>query len=237
MRNIVIFTFLVVFTFTGYSQNAAIDSLKTLIGQTKSDTARINLKNDLIVKTNEVNLDSAIVLGQEVVREAEKIGYKRGKAQALRNMSTAFLMKGDFNKARQNLEDAKAIASTLQDSSLLVKIYSNYGMMYGMQSQYDSSRFYYKKAIDLSLRTGNKKNLGNNYGNLAISYQMQSNYPKALLYQQKSLKIAEVQNNINLQAYTSLNMGITYQKMGDTLRSETMLLHAVELAKKKVLKM
>lgn len=232
MKNILIFMFIVVFTLAGYSQNSTIDSLKTLIGQTKSDIKRIDLRNRLVVEISQVNLDSATTLGEKVRVEARKLGYKVGEADALRNISSSLLMSGNFAEAKIKLKNAESIIRSLKDSSNLGNIYASYGMMYGMQSQYDSAHIYYEKAIDIALQTGNKEDLGRNYGNLAIGYYMQSNYPQALLYQQKSLKFAEDRNNISSQAYTLLNIGNTYSKMGDSLRAERSLLKAVKLAKK-----
>jgi|AntRauTorcE11897_2_1112592.scaffolds.fasta_scaffold06338_2 signal transduction histidine kinase len=231
IRTFLLITVLFAVTCTGQAQNAAIDSLNTLIGKAKSDTTRINLRSKLIRKISEINLDSAIALGNKVVLESRKLGFEKGELEALRNLSSSLLMKGDFDAAQQNLNDAKSIALTFKDSVALSTLYGTYGMMYGMQSKYDSASIYIKKAIAIQERNGDKSSLGRNYGNLAIGYQQQSNYPQALIYQQKSLQIAEEQNNIPSQAYTSLNMGITYTKIKDRLRAEKTLLKAIDLAK------
>src|SRR5687768_4277287 len=60
---------------------------------------------------------------------------------------------------------------------------------------------------------------------------MQSDFLRALRYQQKSLDLAKAENNISGQAYTNLNMGLTYSNMGDTIRAKQFLLESIRLAK------
>jgi signal transduction histidine kinase len=232
MKALMTFVVLAAFTCMGQAQNKTIDSLKTRIIKAKSDTARINLTNDMIVKLSEVNLDSSIALGKNVLQESRKLGYNKGEANALINMSSILLKKSDFDSAKQYLNDAKMIVLRLKDSMIISTLYGTQGMMYGMQGKYDSSMVYFKNAIAIAESMHYTQNLGRYYGGLAIGYQMQSNYPEALRYQQKSLQLAEDQNNISSQAYTLLNMGNTYQKISDTLRAEKTLLKAVDLAKK-----
>jgi two-component system, NtrC family, sensor kinase len=236
MKRILISIVILSYVSIGLAQNRAIDSLKTLIRNEKTDTTRINLTNDLVNRIGQINLDSALFLGNKVVLEARKIGYKKGETDALVTISSNLMMKGDFVAAAKTLDQAKALVSTFRDSTSIAAVYGTYGMMYGMQSKYDSAAVYLQKAIGIAERTGNKEDLAGYYGNLAIGYMQQSNYPQALLYQQKSLQLAEERKDISSQAYTILNMGLTYQDMGDPSRSEKSLLNAIDLAEQAGLK-
>ena len=229
-RGIIIF-FISFFIIHVHAQNAAIDSLNRLIVQAQTDTARINLTIEKIVKLSEVNLDSSIILANLMIGQSKKINFQPGEARALIQAAANFSRKGDYTAARQSLEKAEALVTSLKDSSLFARLYAINGMMYGMQSKYDTSIRYYEKSIGIDERLGNKKVLGSSYGNLAIGYEMQSNFPVALLYQQKSLELAEKLNDISAQAYTLMNMGNTYQSIGDTARSEKFILKGISLAK------
>ena len=213
------------------AQNAAIDSLNRLIAEARTDTARINLTIEKVSKLGEVNLDSATSLARQMIEESRKIHFKKGEAGALIQVAAHFSRKSDYTAAKENLANAEAIITSLKDSSLFARLYATYGMVYGMQSKYDTSIRYYEKSIGIDERLGNNKMLGSSYGNLAIGYEMQSNFPVALLYQQKSLQIAEKQNDVSAQAYTLMNMGNTYQSIGDTARSEQSILKGIDLAK------
>jgi two-component system NtrC family sensor kinase len=215
-----------------HSQNNKIDSLDRLISKASSDTGRINLMIKKFSAFNENNLDSAVALGKKTIEEAKKINYKKGEGIARSNLASSYSFKGEYAEANNNLKIAEGILIPLKDSAELSNVYGGYGMMYGMQSKYDSAIFYFEKAIHIAELAGKKNLLGSLYQNLSISYEMQSNYAQALAYQQKALKIAEEERNVKAQAYALVNMGNTYQSMGDTIRSEQALLKAIDLAKK-----
>ena len=214
-----------------HAQSTYIDSINHLISAAKTDTARINLTNKKVYKLIEINLDASLNLARINLTDARKLNYKKGEAMALSNMATDLTMKGNYDSARNALTEAGKIIYSLGDSDMIAILYGGFGMLYGVQSKYDSSTVYYQKSVGIYERIGNKNSLSSSYGNLAIGYLMQSNFPQALLYQQKSLKLAEEQNNKTSQAYTLMNMGSTYLDMGDTVKSEQSFLKGIEIAK------
>ena len=218
------------------AQTRKIDSLNLLIKVAKTDTARINLLNKKIYLLNQSDLEAALTLGKSTVSEARKINYKKGEVVALTSMASGYTMKGGYDSARGILTYVEKTVYTLGDSDLIAMMYAGMGMFYGVQSNYDTSIIYYRKAVDLNERLDDKISLGRSYGNLAIGYLMQSNFPQALLYQQKALKLAEETNNEQNQAYVLMNMGSTYQNIGDTTKALQSLLRGIEIAKKVELK-
>jgi len=214
------------------AQTPVIDSLNNLIAHAGSDTARINLINKKISAFHEVNLDSAIRLGNLNIQNAEKLHYKKGVAESRTNVATSLLFKGQYDVAAENLKAAEAIYKELNDSVGLSTVYSTLGMYYGMQSMYDTSITYFEKVITLIEHRHNLHALNSAYQNIATSYQMISNYPKALEYYQKALHTAEASKDENSQAYIYTNLGNTYSGIQDTPRAEQSLLKAIELAKR-----
>ncbi len=213
------------------SQTKYIDSLTTLINSEKTDTTRINLMVHKIYKLNQVDLKEALKVANTALTEAERIAYKKGQTNVLIQMANTFNSQGDYASSKNVLTRADSIAQFLGNEDINGTIYSGLGMLYGMQSKYDSAAVYYKKSVAIYTKLDNKIQLGRSYGNLAIGYQMQSDFPKALFYQQESLKLAEEIGNVSGQAYTLMNMGNTHQKIGDTLKSEQSFLKGIELAK------
>ena len=140
-------------------------------------------------------------------------------------------MKGEYQLAAENLAIAENIYKSLKDSLGLNYVWSTYGMMYGMQSKYDTSTRYFEAAIGIAERNGYNNELSVDYGNIAIGYQMQSNFSQALRYQLKALTLAKASNDIDDQAYVSLNIGQTYFAMGDSARAEQALIESISLQK------
>ncbi len=214
------------------AQTPVIDSLNNLIAHAASDTARIDLVNKKINAFHEVNLDSAIRLGNLNIQNAERLHYKSGAAESRTSVATSLLFKGQYKEAAQHLNAAEAIYKELNDSVGLSAVYSTFGMYYGMQSMYDTSIIYFEKDIALIEHRHNLHALNSAYQNIATSYQMVSNYPKALEYYQKALGTAEESKDENSQAYIYANLGNTYSGIQDTPRAEQALLKAIELAKR-----
>ena len=227
---ILILSFFLVFA--AKAQNSTIDSLNAELSKAKTNQKRIDISAQLIKSIAENDIDSAISLGNTLILEARSIDYKWGEANALTYTAGAMMMKGEFKKVKTNLEKAENMFLSLKDSSSLQFVYSTLGRMYGTQSKYDSANYYFFKGKDILEQGKISVNLGVAYGNIAIGYMMQSKYQQALEYQQKSLDIQAALHNTVSQAYTMLNMGLTYQRMDDLTRSEKTLLEAIELAKK-----
>lgn len=231
MKHLQVLIFLLIISLQQHAQPRTLDSLDQLISKAKTDTGRINL---LIVKVgivNKSNLDSAIILGGQALKEAQKAKYYQGEIDLRQSLTTNYCFKGNYKAAQEHLDYMRKFIKP-GDSLNLAYVYSNYGMLYGMQSKYDSSASFYEIAIGIEERKKDSPSLANSYTNLAISYQQLGNYPQALQYQQKALRIAEIKNNEISQAYTLTNMGITYENYGDTLKAEQTYLKAAELGKK-----
>jgi signal transduction histidine kinase len=217
------------------AQNAKIDSINNLIKNTTSDTARVNLMNKKINFLSTLNLDSAIILGEQTVQSAQKIKFYKGELEARQKLSVNYCYKGNYTAAKEQFKFIEALIKS-EDSISRADLYSNLGIMYGMQSKYDSSIQFCEKAIAIYERHKNEKSLTNVYMNIAIDYQQLSNFPKALEYEQKSLQLAESLNDETSQAYTYLNLGNTYQDFGDSAKAEQAFLKSVNLSIKKNLK-
>ena len=213
------------------AQSPQLDSLNRRISRATTDTGRINLINKKIHLLNQVNLDSAISLALKTIEWAKRIRYRQGEALARMRLAIGYTFKGDYAAAQQNLKQSEATYSALNDSAYLLKVYNTYGMIYGMQSKYDSSIAFFQKSIAIAERNGNKADLGTAYSNIGTSYFMQSNQPLALQYQQKALTLAEAQHDRNTQAYSLVNLANTYKAMGDKKGAERRFYQAIKLAK------
>jgi signal transduction histidine kinase len=229
--------FLLVFSVhNSFCQTKKIDSLNNLISKATSDTARINLINTKISFWQEVNLDSGIALGKTNLEAARRINYQKGEADCETHVATIYCFKGYYDSAKTNLESAYTIYKNTNDSAGFLQLYSTYGIYHGMQSNYERSINFFKRAAIFAEQLHDVKKMNTSYQNIATSYQMLSNYPMALLYYQKSLKSSEQLNDIKNQAYIYINLGMTFNSMGDTLKGEQALLKAITFAKKAEIK-
>ena len=222
MKPIIATFFCIVYATGSQAQGTKVDS---------PDPGIAKIKKDLQQVPAITNIDSAISFLKDVIVESGKINFAEGEAEARQRLAAKFNMKGEYQHAVENLALAKNIYESLDDSLGFNYVWSTYGMMYGMQSMYDSSIHFFEAAIGVAERNGYQQELAGDYMNIAISYQMQSNFPQALRYQQKAFSLAKARNNIEDQAYTRLNMGLIYFAMGDSGRAEQEYIESVSYAK------
>jgi two-component system, NtrC family, sensor kinase len=215
------------------AQDTRIAKYDSLIQIAETDTGRMKLVAQKLDVLSTINLDSAINLALETLEEARKINYYRGEVDIMMNLLNNYSYKGNFKAAGQQIKQLEKTILPVNDSSDFAILYASTGMFFGMQSKYDSSIYFYEKAIRIHERTGKTDRLGVFYSNIAIGYQQQSNFPMALQYQQKALKLyEETGNRESGQAYTLVNMANTYNNMGDFDRAESAFLKSIELAQK-----
>ncbi|MBE7174153.1 MAG: tetratricopeptide repeat protein [Williamsia sp.] len=236
IRSLLVFSFLYVFLHAP-AQTHKIDSVNRLIEKASTDTAKINRMIAKLDLLTDVNLDSAAALGNQVIRESVSLKYRQGEAKARMLTATVHCYAGAYELARQQLNAAEVIFRSLNDALNLGRVYNGgYGVMYGMQGQYDSAKLYFEKSIPLFEGTGDEMMVANAYQNIAISYQQTSNLKMALSYLQQALRIMEKNNDASGQATILINMGNTLENIGDTLRSEESFLKAIDLSKNAGLK-
>ena len=211
------------------AQKRSLDSLDQLIAKEKTDTGRILLNIKKIRILGRSNLDTAIYLSNQQLKEAEKAHFDDGLFRLHAQLANHYSFKGNFDEAKANIRSLEKIVKP-GDSASIANIYSDYGMMYGVQGKYDSSILYYQKAIPIHKGMRDTTELSTDYGNIAIGYQQLANFPRALEYQQQSMGLAEANQDKELQAMTLLNIGITYEELGDTLKSERNYLKSLDIS-------
>src|SRR5690242_17323344 len=88
MKTAIFFLLMILTASLAFGQNEKIDSLNKLISKATSDTAKINLevkKIDIIANTN---LDTAISMGLQTLKEARKINYYEGEVHVRRELAS-----------------------------------------------------------------------------------------------------------------------------------------------------
>jgi len=214
------------------AQNTKIEKLDSLINISETDTGRINLVLKKLEVLSTVNFDSANTLALETLYEVKKIKFYRGEVDTRKKLVYIYSYKGNFEAASEQLKYLERFIKVGKDSIDFAGVFASWGLLYGMQSKYDSSIIYYEKAIRIFEKLKNRDRLRTSYSNIAIGYQQQSNFSMALIYQQKALQICEEDKNESGQAYTNVNIANTYLNVGDFVRAENAFLKSIKLAKK-----
>lgn len=105
-------------------------------------------------------------------------------------------------KGLKIIDSIYQISLKLNNDTILANVTYSKGMAFFYLGSYDSSLFYWNKAIDLFTRQGNDKRVGDCLQNIGQIYELNGNYITANENYQKSLKIFEKLNLYDRAANT-----------------------------------
>jgi len=189
MKNLLALLFLIHLSVVGLAQK--IDSLQTLLQQTKSDTSKTILLSQLADELTQANPQKSIAVAKEGLALANQIDFTRGVFENYFSLASAYQGQAQFDSAIVYFHKAQAIAHSRNDKSGQAKIYSALGHSFMRKSQMDSARYYLDKGLTLAIEIKNYRveaGIYNNYGNV---YLEESNYQQALDYFIRAVKLYE----------------------------------------------
>ncbi|MBC7919976.1 MAG: tetratricopeptide repeat protein [Ferruginibacter sp.] len=213
------------------------DSLKSRLDQSKPDTNRVNLLDQLLARQlsglspEEVNRRAG-----EIIRLSQQLAYPKGVVTAIRRQAESYQNKGRLEEAKKCYERALAVAQRAKDPGLAATCQNDLGIFYARQNRYAEAMRHFTRSARLAEQTGDVDRLFSLYINLANISFYQDLYQEALAYGERAEKIlgpqrpeklfivweimarsylnwaAEVSNPANRKAY--LEKGYYYARKG-----------------------
>jgi adenylate cyclase len=120
--------FLILVSVISQASNLNVDSLKALLAKTKNDTAKIEILNLLSFKTDQP--EEAIRYGRNAEELSNRIGYKKGSAEAIKNIGLGYFNQGDYINALKLYQQALVAYDSLGDKFGMNRVLSNIGNIY-----------------------------------------------------------------------------------------------------------
>ena len=131
MKKIVALLFFISLCVFLYSQNAKIDSLRTLLRRDKEDTSKVLHLADLSSKLMNIgSYNSAVEYGEKAIHLAEKLSFQKGIVTGCNNTGEAYRNLGNFPKALTLQLRALKISEELGDKNRMASSYSSIGNVY-----------------------------------------------------------------------------------------------------------
>ena len=182
------------------SQNTKIDSLKTIVETEAKDAAMVSTLNGLSSELVQIEeLDEAIRYGKEAIVLAEKLGYEKGKAYALKNIGLAEYYQGNYDKVfefwTKSLKEFESIADTLG----IANMSSNLGVVYYDQGGYVKALDYYLKSLSYSEKLNDPFRITTALVNIGGVYAQMKDYEKALSSYQRMVPYFEKLDNTDIE--------------------------------------
>ncbi len=215
----------------GFAQSqqppAVVDSLNKLLVTANSDTATINVLNELARIYLKIDLDSSQYYSNMALHKNNN-SYAKGMIMSYGILGGIRYYNYDFDSAVVFFKKAYDVALQIDSKNDIAHTAVNIGVMYKRQGEYIKSIEYYQKALEIFEEIGNKKGLARTHYNIANLYYVLSKFNYGLLHAKKALAIADV-------FYPALKpdilntIGTIYNDLGDYANSIKYLNEALKI--------
>lgn len=174
--------------FAQTTQTYNVDSLKTVLSTDLHDTSRIWALNNL--GRNIQNSDTTLVLAEQAIALSQRIGFKKGEAEAYSNIGYWFNQKGNYPKALEHYLKSIQISESINYEAGLKRSFNSISTVYLYLKDFRTSISYASKARDLSIKLQDLHTLALSASWLSKSYLELHRLDSALKYAQESYEAA-----------------------------------------------
>jgi signal transduction histidine kinase len=176
-----------------------IDSLETLLKNSKQDTSRIVILQKLYVQYLYNDSAKAMDYALQNLYISLESEYKKGEAKAYNNIGNICHTYGNYKDAMEYYQKAMNIFETIGDKYNAAGLKLNIGNMQFEQGDFDGALKNYISSIKTFEELGKKQELASSYGNIGFIYQNQGNVPEAINSKNMALKIyKELSDSLNI---------------------------------------
>jgi len=228
------------------AQNSKVDSIQILINQAETDTGRIKLKLHQLDYLSTFNLDSGINLAIKTLQEAQEVQFYRGEVDLRKKLVYNYSYKGNYKAASEQLNQLNKLIVPSNDSIDFASVFATAGMFYGIQSKYDSSIYFFEKAIVIYERLGKRKKLSKAielakktqlmnvelyaYSNLSSLYTDEAKWQKSYEFALKAAKLGRTMGDQGIQAASLAKASISLVNLNQTEKALALSEKAIILA-------
>ena len=174
----------------GKSQSTTtLESLEIKLKTSKQDTNKINILNSLSEKTEHINPNLALKYGEEALKLAEKLIYKKGIAEAFINIGYFYYYKGETTKALDFYNKALSLSININNKNIEAISLRKIGVVYDSQSEFPKALDYYTRALKIKEQTNDNSEIATILLNIGVIYHNLKRFDEALEYENKALKL------------------------------------------------
>jgi len=196
------------------AQNISTDSLKTLLGSMEEDTLKVKSLNAIAAAVHKSDPQEAIRYGTRARELAEKLEYRKGLAEAHKNIGLGYYEASEFTKALEAFDSSLEIYEFIGDDRGVANLLSNLGAIYYNDSRYEAAIEHHLRALRIAEKIEDSTRIGTSLLNIGLVYSEQpSALSRAKEYYLRALDIGEAIDYKALLAFGSINLGEVYFKL------------------------
>lgn len=212
-----------------HAQTRAIDSMRTLLQTQQSDTDRVKTLNYIGHAIHTSKPEQTELYAREALALAQKVGYRRGLAEAYRIVGLSLWARARPIEALEALTTSLNIFREIGNKSGMGDVYNNIALVYYLQGNYAQAQIFYFQALTKAEESGDEFGKTIALSNIGELYERQNNLSKANELYQKALPLAKQFNRFMLSRVL-LNLGSVTYKLGKPSEALAFLQQAVVAA-------
>ena len=206
----ILFTLVLLVSFSSVAQQERIDSLSNIVATTKNDSLRLAVNNQILWSYLFSDKEKAIQAMRKSERMAKKPGQAFGYISLLGIKGVFFDVNGVPDSAlfyfKKMNEFSKKHHFLVHEANSL----NNLGMYSWNRGKYEDALDYFFKSIKVRAKLPIDKggDLSSDYNNIGLIYQEMELYPQALAYHKKAFDLRKKRNHSRGLIASYDNLGI-----------------------------
>jgi len=193
------------------SQNHPVaDSLFDILDKNPNDTIIYQDINNIIGSLFYQDADLAMLYANKEYSFATRANNNYAKGKALLNIGIIYDLKGNYDSALYNYDEALKIADQFQLDKLKGDIYNNYSITLAVLGNMEESISNALNALAIYNKINDSTLIAKIYNNLGARYSEMEYYDEALSYYQKAAEINKKLKDNKKLAFNYGNIGLLY---------------------------
>ncbi|MCF0075022.1 tetratricopeptide repeat protein [Dyadobacter sp. CY261] len=155
-----------------------------------SDTAYLNVVNQIAFLYADSYPDSALKMVQTNIPDCKRVGYGKGETEALKITGNAYMTKGDYTNALNWYRKSYEKAQSIDYKNAFPGIRNNIGLIYMSQGNYTAALNEFYAALQSANEIGDRFVAGSTLNNIAIIHFYQGKLKESEKTYRQTLAIA-----------------------------------------------
>lgn len=196
MSKVFLLLFMLISTFILSGQDRQkIDSLKSVLVNQKEDTLKLFTLTDLTYEFIFTKPDSALIIGEQGLQLARKLGHKKGEKSLNFPMTAACMVKGNYYRGIQIMLENRQLCEEINDPLGVSYSFNFLGILYKDMGDYSRGLQYVLRGKEIDDSMGVIR--WDTYKNIGTIYEKMDQLDSALKYILKSYELELIENKGN----------------------------------------
>jgi serine phosphatase RsbU (regulator of sigma subunit) len=193
----------------------ALDSLNRCLAIEKSDTAKVMIMVRISHELQNNDINKSAEIAGKALEESKRLRFRRGEGNILVQIGNIDQIKGDFDSAEKNYNNALAILQKINDMKGVAVCYNNMGLIAQSRGNLNEAVSNYRRSLTISKTLSINSGTATSLFCIGSVMENRAEYDSALIFYHEAIGISEKINDKKLIAFGKVSLGNIMYRMGD----------------------